>query len=230
MTARAHPLDCPIWNALASTQAAFAGAGDARALRFREDVSPFAAAADESAEAVLALGALAHADDDMSLLERAPPAPPPGVALKMSAAGVQMVAERLRGGEARIAIEPLGEDDAAEMIALAALTRPGPFRARTHTLGRFVGVRDGGRLAAMAGERLRLPGFVEVSGVCTHPDYRGRGYGAALTRAVADRIVTEGETPFLHAYASNAGAIALYRDLGFALRCEVTHAMWTRAE
>lgn len=229
MSTHAHPLDCPIWSALSSTQAAFAGGGDALARRFREDVSPFAAAVDDSAAAVSALGVLTHADDDMSLLERAPPSPPAGVALKMSAAGVQMVAGDLRGGDVRAAIEPLGDEDAAEMIALATLTKPGPFRANTHTLGRFIGIRDGARLVAMAGERLRMPGFVEVSGVCAHPDYRGKGYGAALTRAVADRIRSEGDTPFLHAYASNTGAISLYRDLGFELRCEVTHAMWTRA-
>jgi predicted GNAT family acetyltransferase len=81
----------------------------------------------------------------------------------------------------------------------------------------------------MAGERMQMPGFIEISAVCTHPDYRGRGYGAALMRAVGDRILSEGERPFLHAYASNTGAIALYRKLGFELRAEVTHAVWSKA-
>jgi predicted GNAT family acetyltransferase len=115
------------------------------------------------------------------------------------------------------------------MLALATLTRPGPFRARTHTLGRFIGVREGGQLIAMAGERLQTEDFVEVSGICTHPDYRGRGLAAGLTRAIAARLTDEGKTPFLHAYASNIGAISLYQDLGFTLRSNVTHAMWTRA-
>lgn len=222
-----HPLDSPIWAALSTRQAHLCGA-DALARRFDEAIGPFAAAANASAVAVTALANLALADDDMSLLERAPPAPPPGVTLKLSAAGVQMIAASFTQDGVTAAIEPLSEADAPDMLALATLTRPGPFRAKTHTLGRFIGIRDAGRLVAMAGERLQPDGFIEISGVCTHPDYRGRGYGAVLTRAVGDRILAEGQTPFLHAYASNTGAIELYRRLGFEIRCTVTHAMWTR--
>ncbi|MEI9963878.1 MAG: GNAT family N-acetyltransferase [Caulobacteraceae bacterium] len=104
------------------------------------------------------------------------------------------------------------------MLALATLTQPGPFFARTHQLGDFIGVKQEGRLVAMAGERMRPTGFTEVSGVCTHPDWRGRGYAAGLMRLVAARILARGETPFLHVYASNTGAIALYEALGFRLR------------
>lgn len=222
-----HPLDNPVWFALTTRQAHLAvGSGAAR--RFREDIGPFAAARDHGATAVSDLAALAHAEDDMSLLQRDPPTPPAGVTLKLNAAGVQMVATAITTGPAAPRFEALGDADAAEMLALATLTRPGPFRAQTHTMGRFIGVRDGGRLVAMAGERMQMDGFVEVSGVCTHPDYRGRGLAAALSRAVADRVLGEGDTPFLHAYASNAGAISLYRDLGFTHRCDVTHAVWSR--
>jgi ribosomal protein S18 acetylase RimI-like enzyme len=224
---RSHPLDCPIWSALSSRQSRF-GTGGALARRFSEDISPFAACADGSTEAVAALGALAHADDDMSLLERTPPSPPPGIALKMSAAGVQMVLTALAPGP-EAAFVALGDEDAADMLALATLTKPGPFRARTHKLGRFIGVRENGLLIAMAGERLQTDEFVEVSGICTHPEHRGRGLAAALTRVVSQRILDEGRTPFLHAYASNTGAISVYRKLGFAHRCDVVHAMWTRA-
>ena len=89
------------------------------------------------------------------------------------------------------------------MLALATLTRPGPFFARTHQLGAFIGVKQDGRLVAMAGERMQPTGFTEVSGVCTHPDPRGRGYAGGLMRQVAARILARGETPFLHAYADN---------------------------
>lgn len=197
------------------------------ARRFREDIAPFAAARDAGAEAVAALGALAHGEDDMSLLQPDPPAPPAGVALSKSTAGVQMVARAINAGGKSFPIEPLGEADAAEMLALALLTKPGPYRAATHTLGRFLGVRENGRLIAMAGERLQMDGFVEVSAVCTHPDFQGRGLAGALMRAVGARILSEGDTPFLHAYAANTGAIALYRKLGFEHRADVTHAMWT---
>jgi predicted GNAT family acetyltransferase len=114
------------------------------------------------------------------------------------------------------------------MLALATLTEPGPFFARTHQLGDFVGVRDGGRLMAMAGERMKPTGFTEVSGVCTHPDGRGRGYAGALTRAVVAKILARGEQPFLHVYAHNTGAIALYEALGFSLRRKMSMTVLTR--
>jgi len=105
------------------------------------------------------------------------------------------------------------------MLALATLTRPGPFFDRTHQLGDFLGVRIEGQLVAMAGERMKPLGFTEVSVVCTHPDHRGRGYAGALMRLVAARILDHGETPFLHAYASNRGAIALYETRGRDFAC-----------
>ncbi len=116
------------------------------------------------------------------------------------------------------------------MLALARLTKPGPFRARTIELSQFWGVKDGdGRLLAMAGERLQLPGMSEVSGVCTHPDARGRGYARLLSAHVASEIVRRGETPFLHAWASNHTAIGLYEALGFELSGEVEALVVTRA-
>lgn len=223
-----HPLDKLIWNALSIRQAGRAEGG-AQAKRMRAEYGPFAAAGDNaSAEAVEALAALIPEGGDISLLEPAPPRPPASVRAA-TRAGIQMTATALTADAARFAIEPLSDADAAEMLALALLTKPGPFRNKTHLLGRFIGIRDGGRLVAMAGERLQIEGFIEVSAVCTHPDYRGRGFGAALLRAVGARILAEGATPFLHSYADNAGAIALYRKLGFELRCPVTHAVWSRA-
>lgn len=90
-------------------------------------------------------------------------------------------------------------------------------------------MKANGRLVAMAGERMKPDGFTEVSGVCTHPEHRGRGYAGALMRLVAGRILDRGETPFLHAYASNRGAIALYQTLGFTLRRGVLMTRLTRA-
>src|SRR5581483_5849565 len=103
---------------------------------------------------------------------------------------------------------------APEMRALAELTQPGPFHARTHTLGSFVGVRENGRLIAMAGERLKVP-------ACTHPDARGRGLAGALMRRVAAGIVARGEELFLHVYPHNKGAISLYEKLGFRHRADI---------
>ena len=111
---------------------------------------------------------------------------------------------------------PLGADDARAMSDLVALARPGPFSARTWELGGYVGVRAGGVLVAMAGQRFRPEGWCEISAVATHPDHRRRGLGAHLVRVVAAGIVARGETPFLHAAADNVEAIRLYAAMGFS--------------
>jgi predicted GNAT family acetyltransferase len=127
--------------------------------------------------------------------------------------GVQMVAENVLAPDEGVAYLDLGDQDAPEMVALVALTKPGPFEARTHVFGGYVGIRHEGKLVAMAGQRLQVPGYTEVSAVCTHPDFRGRGYGSFLLLTVAQRIKARGETPFLHTFASNTGAIRLYERL-----------------
>jgi len=226
----AHPLDRPIWSALTSRQAPLA-LGDAGALRIAPEYGLFAAAADGSAESLAALSALIPADGGLAAVGVAEPGPVPGASAEPHRIW-QMVCAALTPDRAArdVAIVPLTDADAAQMLALATLTRPGPFFARTHELGDFVGVKDDrGRLLAMAGERLKPEGFTEVSGVCTEPACRGRGYAGALMRVVTDRILARGETPFLHSYAHNTGAIALYESLGFALRAEVTMTVLTRA-
>ena len=222
-----HPLDRPVWSALTTRQAPLS-LGDARALRFAPDYAAFGAAADEEPASQAALGALVPPDGELWLVETHPPPPPPGTVVIKNALCWQMIAETVTPGEPGFEVTPLIDADGPQMLALATLTQPGPFFARTHQLGDFVGVKQGGRLVAMAGERMRPTGFTEVSGVCTHPDHRGRGYGGGLMRIVAERILARGETPFLHVYATNAGAIALYRSLGFDLRSEISATVVTR--
>jgi len=222
-----HPLDRPVWSALTTRQANRAQ-GDARALRFAPDYGPFAAAADNSPGNLRALAALAREGGGLAIVEIDEVPTPPGTAIARSAVCHQMVAARLTPGETTFAIEPLTEADAPAMLTLATLTEPGPFAARTHRLGDFIGVKHDGRLVAMAGERMKPDGFTEISGVCTHPGYRGRGYAGGLMRIVAARILARGERPFLHVYASNTGAIALYKSLGFRFRRAVTMTVLVR--
>jgi len=221
-----HPLDRPVWSALTSRQSHMAR-GDSRAKRFDPQVSPFTAGVDASADSIAAIVSLIPEGGTVSLMERAPP-PPGNVEVDLYGAGVQMVASTFTGGGPSREAERLGEADAQEMLDLATLTRPGPFAIRTYEMGRLIGVRHNGQLVAMAGERLQLDGYSEISGVCTHPDFQGRGLGSALLSAVGARILEEGTTPFLHTYASNTVAIALYERLGFEHRCNVVHTVWRR--
>jgi ribosomal protein S18 acetylase RimI-like enzyme len=132
-------------------------------------------------------------------------------------AGVQMVAESLEPAADSEAVV-LGPADIPDMLDLAARAKPGPFGPRTIEFGTYLGIRRDGKLVAMAGERLRPPGYTEVSAVCTDPEWRGYGFASRLSRAVAAIITARGETPFLHAVAANTNAIRLYESLGFTLR------------
>lgn len=206
-----------MWNALTSRQRDVALLSGAMR-RYHPDFAPFAASADGTAESLRDLASLVPPGGQVVLQQEKVIEAPPGLRLLRFAETVQMVATVIAGTTSLAPIEELTPTDAPDMRALAALTKPGPFAGRTHELGSFIGVRRGGQLAAMAGERMKLDGFTEVSGVCTHPDHRGHGFGAVLTAEVSRAILRRGETPFLHAFSSNAAAIALYERLGFVVR------------
>ncbi|MFZ5727561.1 MAG: GNAT family N-acetyltransferase [Pseudomonadota bacterium] len=217
-----HPLDRPVWSMLTGRQAHLAE-GDARALRIDRDYGVFGVAADTGAGAQAALAALVPADGELWIVEGDPWPVPPGVREVKRAVLAQMVADGPppppRDGEPPIVA--LRDTDAPEMAALADHARPGPWGPATHRYGPFFGVRENGRLLAMAGQRMLMPGMAEVSGVATWADCRGRGLARALIGHVMREMVARGETPFLHSYADNAGAIALYESLGFRIRRQV---------
>lgn len=223
-----HPLDRPVWASLTTVHQPLSE-GSSWARRFGRQVNVFASARDDSEHALAALADMVQPGERVYLLQVPEIVVPPGLNVVKQARGVQMVATRSLARDVDLAgITGLAVADAPEMLALAQLTEPGPFLARTHLMGTFVGIREGGRLLGMAGERLRLPGYTEVSGVCTHPDARGRGFARRLSAAVAARIEAQGEQPFLHAWSSNRAAIALYESLGFVQRAEVNVAVLER--
>lgn len=217
---RGHPLDRPIWSSLRHGWSSLAQ-GDGRALRLDPDYGPFAAAASQSGADMDALSVLAADTGEAWVVENFEAMAPPGMAVARRGVLSQMVAHDLTARRGGFDVIALGDSDAAEMQALAALTKPGPFTRLTHRLGDFIGVREGGKLIAMAGERMRIDGHCEVSGVCTDPAHRGRGLAGTLMSIVAERICARGETPFLHSYADNAVAIGLYESLGFRYRTTI---------
>ncbi|MDL2407418.1 GNAT family N-acetyltransferase [Rhizobium calliandrae] len=226
-----HILDRPAWHALRTAHATLAE-GSERARRYPPSIVPFAAAADDTAESLEALENLPAGDEVMALVEAKPVTIPPGLTVISEGKLVQMIAERPYERISDSRIEPLTEADAAEMLALATLTKPGPFTLRAQSLGTFWGVKMDGRLVAMAGQRMRQSGgqsgFAELSGLCTHPDFQGRGLGTLLFRFVAGEISVREETVYLHAYATNTPAISLYKAMGFRMRCEMNLTIVTQ--
>ena len=211
-----HPLDNPVWHALTGPHEKVAeGVGGAR--RYDPDVAPFAALPDDAPPSCWDDLADLVGPDGTAVLFRGDVEPPDGWdaffrvdALQMEAVGVEAAADPR-------AVE-LGPGDVPEMLDLVRRTEPGPFAPRTIELGTYLGLRVDGALVAMAGERVRPPGYAEISAVCTDPAHRGAGLAAALVRDLVGRIEARGERAFLHVVVDNTNAVRLYERLGFATR------------
>lgn len=212
-----NPLDNPAWYALCGPQASL-GLGDDVARRYRPDIDPIAAFPDEVPAASWdTLTGLMDVDGPLLLL-RAPIDVPEPWSVRFLMGARQMIATQPLSHPSGLAFRDLTREDDEEMLALAQATQPGPFARRTRELGDYVGVHEDGRLVAMAGVRMHLPGYREISAVCTDPAFRGRGLAAALTAEIGARIQAAGETPFLHVREDNAGAIRVYERMGFGTR------------
>ena len=214
-------LDNPILNSLLGDHRAFA-MGEGAARRYAPAIGPLAGVPVQSSANYASLKALVEPAGILVLFFSDPPALPSGWSLFRGDILTQMICRNPRfgiGDRSRSINQPRQLDvaDVPAMIELAKLTEPGPFRERTIELGGFYGIFEGDRLVAMAGQRMRVPGFAEVSAVCTHPEARGRGYAGILMQQVMREIIAEGRTPFLHALAENP-AVRLYQQLGFEHR------------
>ena len=212
-------LDNPIYNSLGTGHKALAVVhGHAR--RFPADIGPLAGIPSQSEKSYNDLRSLTPSGSPVVLFLEDAPTPPPGWTLIRGGLLDQMVCVQPSSPHAPngAEIRPLMPENVPAMIELARLTEPGPFQLRTIELGAFFGIFHGDGLMAMSGQRLSLPGFVEVSAVCTHPEARGRGYAPALMSRVMEHIRAQGKTPMLHSFSDNAPAIAVYRSLGFVFR------------
>jgi ribosomal protein S18 acetylase RimI-like enzyme len=210
--------DDVIWQALTTRQAGVARVqGPAR--KFIDGIGPLAAFTGDADAGYAALADFAAQGSVVAVFIDSAWRDRPGWTVAAQAPLVRMRRESRGNIDAvtppGVRIDPLGDADSKDMQELASLARPGPFGPRTHQLGSFLGIRDRGRLVAMAGERMKVPGHTEVSAVCTHPDHTGKGYAAALMAKVIAGIEARGETAFLHSRADNGRALALYERLGF---------------
>ena len=218
-------LDNPVWHALTGPHRAHAlGRGAAR--HYPRDIAPFSAIAEPSEQVYADLAADLPANTEARLFRPSVEPLPDGWEELDRFPMLQMVASGPSNG-AEIAASLLTVADIAAMMDLVAATEPGPFGPRTPLLGRYLGIWQDDRLVAMAGERLRVPGHVELSAICVRPEARGKGYAAALTGRLMRLAFEGGEVPFLHVRPDNVGAVALYKRLGFATRRELV-VMWRR--
>ena len=212
-----HPLDNVIWNALCTSHAELSRGND-RARRYRPEFARFAGMPGLSDAGLRALAADMPYDEVVAMFEAHDFDPGPWFDVADRKNLVQMIGAATGDVNEPERFRPLGSGDVTQMTALIQVTAPGPWFERSSELGRFIGFEEDGRLVAMAGERMRVPGHTEISAVCCHPDWRGRGLAADLIRLVSQAIVARGEQPFLHVLAENASAIALYEKLGLRRR------------
>jgi hypothetical protein len=211
-----EPLDNPIWFAL-TTEHCLLARSHGLARRYPSDVSPLAALLHPTSDAFADLRRLVSPGEHVALFTAGPLDVPGDWHLDRCRWIDQMICEA--------SLEPpnaspvaLGTTDVPEMLALTAATDPGPFLPQTILMGSYFGIRaNDGRLVAMAGERLQSTAFAEISAVCTHPEFRGRGYARALVTFLAAQILAAGKTPFLHVKSEN-GAKVVYQKIGFRLR------------
>lgn len=219
----ASPLDNPIWTSLCARHAAIAIGSDS-VRRYPCDYGPFLGVARDGVEADRELAQLVPPDESVNLIG---PAPRVGPAWRLTLAErlPQLVCTAPARPVDGPAITSLGPRRYGDALALTQRVYPHYFRRRTPALGRYFGIYSHGQLAAMIGERFGDDGHIELSGICTHPDFTHRGYARRLIAFLTNDVLAGGHTPFLHVSRGNPHALALYEALGYRIRAELP--FWT---
>lgn len=214
-----HPLDNPIWESLISRHRSLA-LRQGEVACYPAEVAPFLGVSAGGVEVRAGLESLV-APGAASLLLGPTPSTPAGWHLERVAMLAQMICPARMAEVDGPAIIELSEAHRADVLALTALVYPHYFRPRTMDLGRYFGIYQDGRLAAIIGERMGMDDWQEISAVCTHPDYVGRGYARCLLAWLSNDNLVRGRTPFLHVSHENVRAKRLYEQTGYQLRCDI---------
>ena len=220
-----NSLDNPIWEALNGRQAKFAIKGN-NVLRYRPDIFVMAGIPDTTETTIKNLSDLVAQGGFVGLM---------GFKINMEpyfkqvfgVQAYQMVADKIPEYKAVDYVE-LSKEDSPEIAELIKLTEPGPYAPNVLELGKYIGIKEEGKLVAMLGERIKLDRYTEVSLVCTHPDHRGKGYAKSLSGILIEEIINRGDKPFLHVMTHNVPAYKLYEKLGFKTRVEYPITAYNR--
>jgi GNAT superfamily N-acetyltransferase len=211
-------LDNPVWNALTTTHQEFA-IGTTVAKRYPANVLPFVSFDPTAVNPLASLKDVMDMTEVVCIVGDLPELPVSWTILNELVCN-QMVCTGLKEVKVdqSIKLSRLGQEEEIELFELINSIQPGFYKPRTASVGNYFGIRVYGKLVAMAGERLKITGMTEVSAVCTHPDFTGKGFAAQLVSTVCKHTIEEGNIPFLHVLSSNLRAIQLYERLGFVTR------------
>jgi predicted GNAT family acetyltransferase len=221
----AHSLDNPVWEALSTIDSRY-NSGTETLKFFPENMSPFVALENWDESDLHTLVSDLPENRSFSIMKVNQPTLPAQFQVIFSLPLFQLVCTELKSfTNPSHPIQNLESKDIPQMLELTAKTKPGPFYEKTIDFSNYLGIYSGDTLIAMAGERLHLSNYTEVSAICTHPDYLGKGYASSLTSKVSQTIIANGATPFLHVRQDNTRAIGMYKRLGFEIRSEVYFAV-----
>lgn len=217
-------LDNPVWESLSGRHQHLAIGGDL-AKRHFPDVIHLAAVVEDTEQAFTQLASIVDVGETILIAEMSGVQNNHWEILQQVMTSQMIYSKLIAAPQHDVNIQALTAKDISDMMALIELTKPGPFKERTIEMGIFIGIYQDNQLIAMAGNRICTPNYREISGVCTHPDYRGKGYGSLLTKLLVHQFQQDGITPFLHVFTTNENAIRLYQKLGFETHQEKAYTL-----